>query len=193
VPGDYSSAANILAPCSFIQSDVELRNLFKDDIQGDKKVVDILSEMGAELEYGKESIFVKGSDNLKPVQVDASNTPDIVLALVSAACLAKGTSLFKNIGHMRYKESDRIKACNEFRKLGVLVETGKDYVKVAGAGKLRAAKLRGYEDHRVVMALAGTCLRAEGESVIGSADMLNVSFPNYLESMQSLGARMRLG
>ena len=57
--------------------------------------------------------------------------------------------------------------------------------------KAKPADMRGFQDHRVVMALASAALNAGGGvSRIGSADMLNVSFPNYLGMMQSLGAKM---
>ncbi|MEA1924384.1 MAG: 3-phosphoshikimate 1-carboxyvinyltransferase [Candidatus Altiarchaeota archaeon] len=190
VPGDYSSAANILAPCSFIESDVELKNLYRDR-QGDRMILDILEKMGVSLRMGADYVRVRNAGSLDAIELDASDTPDIVLPLVAVACFAKGKSVFRNIGHLRFKESDRLKACNEFRKLGARVKVLKDSIEVEGPMKAKPAEMRGFKDHRVVMALACAALKTGGGvSRIDSADMLNVSFPNYLGMMQSLGARM---
>ncbi len=190
VPGDYSSAANILAPCSFIDSDVELRNLYRDR-QGDRRMIDILREMGVPLKQGEDYVKVRKAESLDAVEFDASDTPDIVLPLVAVACFAQGKSVFRNTGHLRFKESDRLEACNEFRKLGASVEVLRGDIEVKGPMKAQPADMRGFHDHRVVMALASAALNtAGGVSRIDSADMLNVSFPNYLGVMKSLGARM---
>ncbi len=190
VPGDYSSAANILAPCSFIESDVKLENLYVDR-QGDRRILEILEDMGVHLRSGEDYVRVRNAESLDAVEFDASDTPDIVLPLVAVACFAKGKSVFKNIGHLRFKESNRLEACNEFRRLGAKIRVLKDGIEVEGPMKSKPAKMRGFKDHRVVMALACAALNTGGGvSRIDSASMLNVSFPNYLGMMQSLGARM---
>jgi len=193
VPGDYSSAANILAPAAFIESDVVLRNLYQNDSQGDKKILDVLEQMGAEIKRGEDYVRIRKAESLVAVDFDAQNTPDIVLPLVAVACFAKDISFFRNIEHLRFKESNRLDACNEFSKLGASVRVLKDSVQVMGSSKIKAANMQGFDDHRVVMALAAAALNAvDGISRIDSAAMLNVSFPNYIEVMNSLGADLWL-
>ncbi len=192
IPGDYSTAANILCPCAFIDSDVEVKNLDRGDKQGDRKILDILEDMGADIERGKDSVRIKNAEGLKPLEVDVTDIPDLVLPLVAVCCFADGKSVIKNAGHLRYKESDRLNACNEFSKLGADVKVREDEITVNGPTEIKAAELKGFSDHRVVMALASAAMKTEkGVSRIDSADMLNISFPKYLESMRNLGANMR--
>jgi len=44
--------------------------------------------------------------------------------------------------------------------------------------RLKGCKLEGYGDHRVVMSLAIAGLNAEGETVIDTAEAVNVTFPD---------------
>jgi len=191
IPGDFSSAANILCPCSFIESNVEIKNLSMDDKQGDKRVIDILRDIGAILKIKKNSVKIMNGENLNAMNIDASDIPDLVPPLVSVFCFSNGTSLIKNIEHLKYKECNRLNACKEFRKLGVDIEIGDDKILIKGPNRIKSATLRAFNDHRMVMALASAAMKAEsGVTRIDSADMLNVSFPKYLEDMQRLGARM---
>jgi 3-phosphoshikimate 1-carboxyvinyltransferase len=52
--------------------------------------------------------------------------------------------------------------------------------------------LNGHRDHRVVMALGLAGMIAEGRTVIDTAEAINVTFPDYVQSMVRLGSRMRL-
>jgi len=46
--------------------------------------------------------------------------------------------------------------------------------------RLKGCKLEGYGDHRVVMSLAIAGLNAEGETVIDTAEAVNVTFPDFV-------------
>ena len=191
VPGDFSSAANILCPAAMIPSRVEVENLSLDTKQGDKIVVKILEDMGAKIRIKENSIAIEGS-KLNAITLNAANIPDLVPVLVSVACYAKGTSIFTGVEHLRYKECDRLKACEEFKKLGANLRIGKDFIEVKGKEKLKGSKLKAFKDHRMVMALASAALNAEGTSLIDSAEMLEISFPDYLAKMKKLGANMSI-
>jgi 3-phosphoshikimate 1-carboxyvinyltransferase len=54
------------------------------------------------------------------------------------------------------------------------------------------ARLEGWKDHRIVMALSVAALRAKGKTTITDAEMIPVTFPNYVEAMTNLGAKMML-
>jgi 3-phosphoshikimate 1-carboxyvinyltransferase len=57
--------------------------------------------------------------------------------------------------------------------------------------KLNAANIDGRHDHRIVMATAVAGMIAEGETVIEGAEWVGVSFPNFYEMCQSLGAEIQ--
>ena len=55
---------------------------------------------------------------------------------------------------------------------------------------LRGTHINGRHDHRIVMATAVAAMMAEGETIIGDAEYVRVSFPNFYEVMSDLGANM---
>jgi 3-phosphoshikimate 1-carboxyvinyltransferase len=120
-----------------------------------------------------------------------SDTPDLVPITAVLASVAAGESLIENVAHLRYKESDRLRAmATELSKMGARVEEGEDFLRITGSDSLRGGRLCGWNDHRIVMALAVAALRAEGETIIDSAESIDVSFPGFVEAMGSLGADM---
>ncbi len=52
--------------------------------------------------------------------------------------------------------------------------------------------LDGRSDHRIVMALSLAGLAMEDGCVIDTAEAMSVTFPNYVELMQNLGAKMEI-
>ena len=53
---------------------------------------------------------------------------------------------------------------------------------------LRAAEVNGHCDHRVVMALAVAGAALDGETRIGTAEAVAVTFPTFVQCMTGLGA-----
>ena len=52
--------------------------------------------------------------------------------------------------------------------------------------------LHGHADHRIVMAAALAALAVDGEITVDTAEAMDVTFPNFVELMQSIGADMEL-
>ncbi|HEX55319.1 MAG TPA: 3-phosphoshikimate 1-carboxyvinyltransferase, partial [Candidatus Altiarchaeales archaeon] len=69
---------------------------------------------------------------------------------------------------------------------------GIDFLEIEGKERLKSAHLHGWNDHRIVMSLAVASLRAEDKVTIDSAESIDVSFPNFIETMRSLGCEMNL-
>jgi 3-phosphoshikimate 1-carboxyvinyltransferase len=78
-------------------------------------------------------------------------------------------------------------AC-ELSKMGIRCEQGKDYLKVWG-GKPKWAKLNGWKDHRIVMALSVASLTCGAE--IEDAEVVSVSYPSFFDDMRKLGADIK--
>lgn len=192
IEGDYSSAAFILAAAAITGSDVLVRGLRKDSIQGDKRILQILSDMGVTLSVGDNSVRVLGA-RLRAIEADMSDTPDLVPVVAALASVAEGRTLLSNVGHLRFKESDRLRAVStELSKMGSKIRCGEDYLEIEGVSSLRGGRLCGWNDHRIVMALSVAALRAEGETEIDSAESLDVSFPGFVDEMRNIGADISL-
>jgi 3-phosphoshikimate 1-carboxyvinyltransferase len=188
VEGDYSSAAFVLAAAALTDSRVVVRNLFRDSLQADKRIVEILAEMGAKVDVGGDFVRVEGSGSLSGVTVDLSDSPDLVPIVSVLGCFAEGETKIVNAEHARLKECDRVKAMAvELRKMGAVVAERDDGLTVRSTG-LNGVVVDGWRDHRVVMALAVAGLRVFGETRITGAEFVDVTFPGFRGLMNGLGA-----
>ncbi len=193
IEGDYSSASFILGAGAITESEIKIKNLSNNSKQGDRMILDILEQMGAKIEAGEDYVTIKGSGRLKGIDIDLSQYPDLVPIIAALGAVSKGKTIIKNIEHVRYKESDRVHAiATELKKMGARVTELKTMLEIEGVDKLKGAKLHGWGDHRIVMALAIAGLRAEGETVIDDAGSISVSFPNFDDVMKEIGADVKL-
>jgi len=125
-------------------------------------------------------------------EIDLRDTPDLLPVSAVLGCHAEGTTILKNAQHGRHKESDRISAlCAELKKMGADIEERRDGL-VVRSGGLRGARLDGHGDHRMVMALAVAALGATGRSIINGAEALSTSYPDFVDDLARLGAKMRM-
>lgn len=190
VLGDFSSATFPLCAATITPSHIVLKGLDMNDTQGDKEVITMLKSMGATIQVKEEGIHVTSSE-LTGCELDLNNTPDALPALAVVGCYAKGETILKNVAQARIKETDRIKVmATELSKMGADIEEVEDGL-IIRQSELKGAKVRGYHDHRVVMALSLAGMMAEGETEIDSAESIDITFPGYVEKMCQLGARMR--
>jgi len=191
VPADFSSATFFLCAAVLSGEQVQLLGLDFSDSQPDKDVVDYLKKMGADIEVGTDSVTVRGGQ-LKGVEIDMNATPDALPAMAVTAAFAEGTTRLVNVAQARNKETDRIKCmAAELAKMGVEVAELPDGLVITG-GTPKPADLTGYADHRIVMAAALAGLAVDGEITVDTAEAMNVTFPNFVELMQSIGADMEL-
>ncbi len=189
IEGDYSSAAFILAAAALTESEVTIKNLLRDSKQGDRRIIEILKNMGVDLKTKENELIIKGDGKLSGIEIDLSQNPDLVPIVSVLGSFAKGKTIIKNVEHLRYKECDRLKAMsNELEKMGARIKEGRDYLWIKGIKSLKGARVHGWNDHRVVMALAIAGLRAEGETNIDTAESISVSFPEFVDCLRQLGA-----
>ena len=120
--------------------------------------------------------------------MDMNETPDALPALAVTACFAKGTTKLLNVAQARLKECDRISAVTtELRKMGAKIEELPDGLIIEG-GPLKGTEVHGYDDHRMVMALALAGMGSAGETLIDTARITsyNVCYTKLLRSLGSL-------
>jgi 3-phosphoshikimate 1-carboxyvinyltransferase len=189
VEGDYSGAAFVLGAATLTDSHVTMRNLFENSRQGDKQFLEILKMLGAKIQTRGDEVTILGSKPLRAIEVDLSQSPDL-LPMVSVMCsLAKGTSRIFNVEHARIKECDRISAMAlGLQKMGVRLEEKRDGLVIEGRDSLIGAEIESHNDHRIVMAFAVAGMRAEGVTRVNRAESVNVSYPTFVRDMKSLGA-----
>lgn len=190
VPGDFSSAAFLLAAAAITSSKVTVNRLEYQTSQGDKKIVDILEEMGVSVTIGDNSVEVTGHP-LVSVGVDAKDTPDLVPVCAVLACYAQGRSEIFNAKRLRYKESDRLNSLStELRKMGADVTVKEDGLTINGGCPLHGTTVNPHNDHRIAMACAVAALRAQGETKIQNVECINKSYPQFFSDLRVLGANI---
>lgn len=193
VEGDYSSASYLFAAAAVSGGRVNVTNLNLASTQGDKIFPELLRKMGCKVENGEDSIAVEGTERLNGIVVDLKNTPDIVQTLAVVAASAKGVTKIENIGHLKYKETDRIQAVvSELTKMGVQVMTDGESLTVFGKGasSLHGVEIETYNDHRMAMSFAIAGLELKGETIIKDAGVVSKSYPHFFADLAKLGAKI---
>ncbi len=197
VPGDLSSAAFLMAAAAARPgAEVLIRGVGVNPTR--TGFLEALREMGADVTLlnGHEvngepvaDILVRGRE-LRGIELSGDIIPRMIdeLPLVFVlATQAIGTTVVRGAEELRVKESDRIAAMGEnLRRMGASVEEHPDGMSIRGPQRLRAVRLSGFRDHRVVMACAVAGLYAEGETVIGDAEWADVSFPGFFDLLEGL-------
>jgi len=191
IPADFSSATFFLCAAALVADEVNLLGLDFADSQPDKAVVNYLKAMGADISIGPDSVTIKAAP-LKGIQIDMNKTPDALPAMAVTASFARGTTSLVNVPQARSKETDRIAAmARELKKLAVNVEELPDGL-IIHQGEPKAAELHGWADHRIIMAMSLAGLACNGQCSIDTAEAINVTFPNYVELMKTIGAKMEM-
>ena len=184
IEGDYSSASYILAAASMIESDITIKNLYKDSMQGDKLIVNIIKKMGAQVTVNESEIHIKSDGKLKAFDIDLSNAPDLLPTVSVLMAQAEGTSKITGVEHARFKETDRVHNCAiELENVGVEVEELQDGIIIKG--QPTGGNVDSHMDHRMVMAFYVLGLKI-GNISIKDASCYDVSFPNFLEVMNKI-------
>jgi len=191
VPGDFSSSSYLLAAAALTDSEITVGNLFP-SAQGDSRIVELLGDMGADINWAKEKglVTAKGvkGDGLRGVKVNMRANPDLVPTIAVLAAVADGTTEITDVAHLRYKETDRLRlVTEELRKLDARIEEKEDGLRIEGK-ELKAAKVHSHGDHRLAMALTIAALCTRGETVIADAECAKVSYPTFFDDMYRLGA-----
>lgn len=195
IPGDFSSVSYALAAGALIPgAEIAVGNIFP-SAQGDSVMIEILKKMGADISWDTKSGVIhvsnKSGCRLKGIAVDAGKTPDLVPVLAVLGAFADGEMRITNAGHVRLKETDRLKAmAEELRKTGVAISETEDGLIIFGSKSkenIKGAALHGRDDHRVVMSLfiAGMMI---GDVSIDTADSVKISYPEFFEDMKRVGA-----
>lgn len=189
IEGDASHASYFFSAAAMTQGKVRVENFYPNSVQGDAGFLNILERMGCDVLRGDGWAEVRGKE-LQRIEIEMNAMPDLVPTLAVTAAFAKGKTIIQNIGHLRFKESDRIRAlAGELVKMGIRVEEGEGYLKIEG-GRPHGAEIETYNDHRIAMSFAVAGLAVPGIKIQGE-QCVDKSFPGYWETLQRLYQKKR--
>ena len=186
VEGDWSNAAFMLCAGALSDDGVTVSGLNTSSTQGDKEVFNILRRFGAECSVSGGEITVK-KNTLHGIEIDASDIPDLVPVLSCVAAVACGTTIIKNCGRLRLKESDRLATVNEMlENLGADIRIEGDSLVINGKEKLRGGTVQAHNDHRIVMSAAVASCACENSVTIEGAEAVNKSYPAFFADLEKI-------
>ena len=194
VPGDLSSAAALIGATIAAKGTIRISNAgFKGFPQSDSEIVPIARKFGAKIRSKRNILSIKWSNKRlsKPVTLDLKDAPDLV-PIIAGLAAATGRRLhISNIGHLRFKESDRIGVSSrELLKIGVPTRETKSTLSIMNsnhADSSKVVKIDPANDHRMLMALTIAGLSGSfGVLLIQDPDCVRKSYPSFVSDIQKL-------
>jgi 3-phosphoshikimate 1-carboxyvinyltransferase len=193
VEGDASSASYFLAAGAIGGGPMRVEGVGLNSVQGDVHFAHELQKMGAEVEWGDNSIVASAPANgkLKAIDLDCNHIPDAAMTLAVAALFADGTTTLRNIASWRVKETDRIAAmATELRKVGATVEEGADYIRITPPASRSSilnpqSGIDTYDDHRMAMCFSLAAFGGAGVR-INDPRCVAKTFPEYFNMFEQV-------
>ena len=192
VPIDFSSLALLLSFTVLNGEDIVIKGSMGNLPQGDEAFIDFLEQLGVSVIIDNNEIKIKSPEKLKGGRFDLRNSPDLLPPLAILSLITSKPIEIVNVKHARLKETDRIAIiARELPKIGIIVEEKEDGLILKSSGNLTGAKLNSENDHRLFMAfcIAGTFI---GNCVVTDSKSVEVSYPNFIEEMNRLGAKIEI-
>lgn len=188
VEGDWSNAAFFLA-AGALGGPVTVTGLEPASRQGDRAVAPLLERFGARVRVTGRGITVSRGE-LRGVDLDLRQIPDLLPALAVVAAAASGTTRFSGGARLRFKESDRIASTAAMiGALGGRAAALPDGLVVHG-GALGGGTVDSFGDHRIAMAAAVAAAGAAGAVTVVRAGAVSKSYPAFFADHQRLGGRV---
>ena len=184
VETDCSQAAYFWGAAAISGAEIKVAGIKTNSAQGDLRFVDLLQQMGCRVARESDSIGVAGGP-LCAIEADLADMPDQVPTLAVVAAFAEGTTVIKNVAHLKSKESDRLSATvTGLQKMGIDAISSTNALVIKG-GKPEGAIIDPYHDHRIAMSFAiaglkvpGVCIQNEG--------CVEKSFPTFWQVFEKL-------
>lgn len=198
IPADISSASFFIASALLSKNgNVKIKNVginehrigFLNAVKKMNGFIEIQDIRSNEAGEPIGNIIAKTS-NLKAIEIEAKDVPsmiDEIPILAVLATQAEGKTKITGAGELRKKESDRIfSMCSELKKMGANIKEFEDGFEIDGRTRLKGAELESHGDHRVAMSLIIASTIADSPCEIKEIDCINISYPNFIETLEKL-------
>lgn len=187
IEGDLSGACYFYAMALLLSSQVLVRRIHPDTLQGDKKFLDLLAARGVIFTDSADGLIADGR-NVTAYNGFCENMRDYsdqALTVAALAPFAVTPTHIYGIGHIRRQECDRIHAIVEnLHTLGVPATEETDGVHISPSC-VNGGIIEAYGDHRVAMAFALIGLKT-GNVIISDPKCCRKTFENYFEILDKL-------
>ncbi|MDB4059927.1 3-phosphoshikimate 1-carboxyvinyltransferase [Gammaproteobacteria bacterium] len=203
VVGDFSSASFLIIAALIAENaNILIKNVGLNPTRSG--LIGILHSMGGDIQIQNESIqcgemvgdILVKSSTLNAVDISGSiiaNIIDEIPVLCIAAACANGTTTITDAQELRVKESDRLEAIGKgLSSLGVQNELFADGISIKGGipSHTKPIEIDSYGDHRIAMSFLISSLKIKQGVIVDDCKNIYTSYPNFIETMSSLGMQI---
>ncbi len=186
---DVSGACYFYAMAPLLQADVTVRNVHMDSLQGDIRFLKVLQDMGCGLSDEAEGVRITGSGltDYPGMDVSMKDFSDQTMTMAALAPFAKEPTVIRNVGHIRFQETDRIHAIlTELSRMGIRCGEAPeaDGIRIM-PGAVQECRVETYEDHRMAMAFTLIGLKT-GKITILDPLCCRKTFENFFDLIEML-------
>ena len=203
VVGDFSSASFLIIAALIAENaNILIKNVGLNPTRSG--LIGILHSMGGDIQIQNESIqcgemvgdILVKSSTLNAVNISGNiiaNIIDEIPVLCIAAACANGTTKISDAQELRVKESDRLEAIGKgLSSLGVQNELFADGISIKGGipSHTKPIEIDSYGDHRIAMSFLISSLKIKQGVRVDDCKNIYTSYPNFIETMNSLGMQI---
>ncbi len=193
IPGDYPSAAALLAALAIAKGEITLANLQSGDANGEA-ILEVFSEMGVRITRIENTITAQSNELHRGITIDGNKTIDSVPVIAAAACFASSSSRIFNVANLRLKESDRINdLATELNKAGCHIVPSANSIEIHPTGQdgvEGGVDLDAHADHRLIEAFVAAGLGSNHPITVSNAFHIAKSYPQFFDDLIKLGAKI---
>lgn len=178
---DVSSAFS-LAALAVMSGHASLVDFPKASLQPDAVFLEYFRQMEISYEFDGENLKISRAESWQGLTADLNRHPDLLPVLSVLCAFAKSESRLTGLGHLAFKESNRLEKSRELvEALGARAEisdNGTSMTITPGTASVRAFSFDPDQDHR--MAMAAAVANARGAHIdILNRSVVNKSFPEF--------------
>lgn len=194
VEGDYSQAAFFLG-LGLINQPTSLINLNYNSLQGDKKMLSFIEQLGGKVIYNENNIISKYNQfPSEEIILDLKDTPDLGPILMALASIIPTTVKLINTHRLIYKESNRSAVMKkELEKINVSINVFDNEIIIKGLKNINLndkITFDSHNDHRVVMSLAIIATIFKNDVEINNVEAINKSYPTFFDDLRQIGIKI---
>ena len=197
VPGDISSAAYFIAAALLVPgSELLVKNVGTNFTRAG--FLKVCKAMGADIETVSQTIeggesradLLVRSCHLKGTVIEGDIIPtliDEIPMIAIMAAFADGQTVIRDAAELKVKETNRIDTVTAgLKAMGAVITPTDDGMIIEGTGHLNGASIQSYLDHRIAMAFSVAGLASDGETQIVDSQCVDVSYPEFYATLNSV-------
>jgi 3-phosphoshikimate 1-carboxyvinyltransferase len=175
---DLSNAAPFLAAAAVTSGRVTVPGWPTHTTQAGDAILEILSAMGSTYTRDADGATVRGTGELRGIDLDLHDVGELTPVVAAVAALASSPSTLRGIAHLRGHETDRLAAlAKEINSLGGDVTDTADGLEI-NPRPLHGGVFATYDDHRLATAAAVLGLAVPGIQV-ENVETTAKTLPNF--------------